>query len=165
MKRKIIYTIIAIFIWCFIWQIAAMIIDNEIFLPSPADTFNALIELARTPDFFLSILTTLKGIAVGTGMDNIFVEGANGGLHTNYEGKARAAVDALLNKGYDFAYVHVEAPDEMGHQGSVERKVLAIEYLDEKGIGIIIHYPIPPHLSEAYAYLGHKEGAFPITEK
>ena len=67
----------------------------------------------------ISAVDLLKGIAVGTGMDNIFVEGANGGLHTNYEGKARAAVDALLNKGYDFAYVHVEAPDEMGHQGLV----------------------------------------------
>ena len=40
-----------------------------------------------------------------------------------------------------------------------------IEYLDEKGIGTIIHYPIPPHLAEAYNYLGYKEGAFPITEK
>lgn len=40
-----------------------------------------------------------------------------------------------------------------------------IEYLNEKGIGTIIHYPIPPHLSEAYAYLGYKEGSFPITEK
>ena len=68
----------------------------------------------------ISAVDLLKGIAVGTGMDNIFVEGANGGLHTNYEGKARAALDALLNKGYDFAYIHVEAPDEMGHQGLVE---------------------------------------------
>ena len=65
----------------------------------------------------------LKGIAVGAGMDNISVEGANGGLHTNYEGKARAAVKALSLDGYDFAYIHVEAPDEMGHQGSVERKI------------------------------------------
>ena len=40
-----------------------------------------------------------------------------------------------------------------------------IKYLDEKGVGTIIHYPIPPHLSEAYRYLGLKEGAFPITEK
>ncbi len=39
-----------------------------------------------------------------------------------------------------------------------------IEYLDSKGIGTIIHYPIPPHLSEAYSYLGFTEGAFPITE-
>ena len=46
-----------------------------------------------------------------------------------------------------------------------EERERLIEYLDEKGIGTIIHYPIPPHLSEAYAYLGYTEGAFPITEK
>lgn len=42
-----------------------------------------------------------------------------------------AAVHALVDEGYDFAYVHVEAPDEMGHQGSVEKKVKSIEYLDD----------------------------------
>ena len=45
-----------------------------------------------------------------------------------------------------------------------EERDRLIEYLDGKGIGTIIHYPIPPHLSEAYGYLGYKEGAFPITE-
>ncbi len=80
----------------------------------------------------ISAVDLLKGIAVGAGMDNKTVDGANGQLHTNYEGKAQAAVDALLKEGYDFAYIHVEAPDEMGHQGSVERKVQAIEYLDER---------------------------------
>lgn len=79
----------------------------------------------------ISAVDLLKGIAVGTDMDNIIVEGANGGLHTNYEGKARAALDALLNQGYDFAYVHVEAPDEMGHQGLVAEKVQAIENIDK----------------------------------
>ena len=82
----------------------------------------------------ISAVDLLKGIAVGTGMTNIFVEGANGGLHTNYEGKAQAAADALLKDGFDFVYVHVEAPDEMGHQGSLEKKVRAIEYLDERVI-------------------------------
>ncbi|MBQ7065832.1 MAG: cofactor-independent phosphoglycerate mutase [Lachnospiraceae bacterium] len=85
----------------------------------------------------ISAVDLLKGIAVGAGMDNIEVEGANGGLHTNYAGKKDAAVKALAEDGYDFVYVHVEAPDEMGHQGSVERKVQAIEYLDEKIIGPI----------------------------
>lgn len=85
----------------------------------------------------ISAVDLLKGIAVGTGMTNIHVEGANGGLHTNYEGKAQAAVDALLRDGFDFVYVHVEAPDEMGHQGSVEKKIQAIEYLDERIIGPI----------------------------
>ncbi|MCI9253163.1 MAG: cofactor-independent phosphoglycerate mutase [Lachnospiraceae bacterium] len=82
----------------------------------------------------ISAVDLLKGIAVGTGMANIHVEGANGGLHTNYEGKAQAAADALLKDGFDFVYVHVEAPDEMGHQGSVKKKVQAIEYLDERVI-------------------------------
>lgn len=77
----------------------------------------------------ISAVDLLKGIAVGAGIKNIIVEGANGGLNTNYKGKAQAAVDAL-KEGYDFAYIHVEAPDEMGHQGSVERKVKAIENLD-----------------------------------
>ena len=65
------------------------------------------------------------------------MEGANGGLHTNYEGKSQAAVDILTKEGYDFVYVHVEAPDEMGHQGSVEKKVQAIEYLDSRVIAPI----------------------------
>lgn len=80
----------------------------------------------------VSAVDLLKGIAVGAGMGVCQVEGANGGLHTNYEGKVQAALKALLEDGYDFAYIHVEAPDEMGHQGSVEKKVQAIEYLDAR---------------------------------
>lgn len=86
----------------------------------------------------ISAVDLLKGIAVGTGMDNIIVEGANGGLHTNYEGKARAALDALLKQGYDFAYIHVEAPDEMGHQGLAAEKVQAIEYIDKYVVQVLI---------------------------
>ena len=80
----------------------------------------------------VSAVDLLKGIAVGAHMGVAQVEGANGGLHTNYEGKAAAAVEGLTKEGYDFVYVHVEAPDEMGHQGSVERKVQSIEYLDSR---------------------------------
>ncbi len=82
----------------------------------------------------VSAVDLLKGIAVGAGMGVAKVEGANGGLNTNYEGKTKAALDAL-KQGYDFVYIHVEAPDEMGHQGSVEKKVKAIEYLDKRVIG------------------------------
>ncbi len=82
----------------------------------------------------ISAVDLLKGIAVGAGMKNIEVERADGTLHTNYEGKADAAVKALTTDGCDFVYIHVEAPDEMGHQGSRERKVQAIEFLDEKVI-------------------------------
>ena len=85
----------------------------------------------------ISAVDLLKGIAVGAGIENKIVPGANGGLDTNYEGKAQAAVDALLKEGYDFAYIHLEAPDEMGHQGSVERKVQAIENMDGRILSLI----------------------------
>ena len=85
----------------------------------------------------ISAVDLLKGIAVGANMKVIEVEGANGGLDTNYEGKAEAAVDVLLKDNYDMAYIHVEAPDEMGHQGSVERKVKAIENLDKRVIKVV----------------------------
>lgn len=85
----------------------------------------------------ISAVDLLKGIAVGAGMKTVNVEGANGSLHTNYEGKAQAAIDALLRDGQDFVYIHVEAPDEMGHQGSMENKIKAIEYLDSRVIAPI----------------------------
>lgn len=85
----------------------------------------------------ISAVDLLKGIGVGAGLKNIIVEGADGTLETNYEGKAQAAVDALTKDGYDFAYIHVEAPDEMGHQGSVERKIKSIEYLDQRVIRVV----------------------------
>lgn len=82
----------------------------------------------------ISAVDLLKGIAVGADMKVIEVPGANGSLHTNYEGKAQAAIDVLTKEEYDFVYIHLEAPDEMGHQGSVEKKVQSIEYLDERVI-------------------------------
>ncbi len=86
----------------------------------------------------VSAVDLLKGIAVGAGMGVALVEGANGGLHTNYAGKVEAAVKSVTEDGYDFAYIHVEAPDEMGHQGSMERKIQAIEYLDTQVIGPVV---------------------------
>lgn len=94
-------------------------------------------EIYHKKGVMISAVDLLKGIAVGSDMDRILVEGANGGLNTNYEGKANAAVEALTKEGYDFAYIHVEAPDEMGHQGSVEKKIKAIEYLDERLIRLV----------------------------
>jgi 2,3-bisphosphoglycerate-independent phosphoglycerate mutase len=82
----------------------------------------------------ISAVDLLKGIAVGAGMKVIEVPGADGTLHTNYEGKAMAAVKALLIDNYDFVYIHVEAPDEMGHQGSIPKKIQSIEYLDQRVI-------------------------------
>ena len=80
----------------------------------------------------ISAVDLLKGIAVGAGMRVIEVPGANGGLHTNYEGKALAAVNAVLKEDCDFVYLHVEAPDEMGHSGSVPNKIASIENIDSR---------------------------------
>ena len=80
----------------------------------------------------ISAVDLLKGIAVGAGMTSIDVEGATGSLETNYEGKADAAVKALLEDGRDFVYIHVEGPDEMGHQGSIDHKIQSIEFLDQR---------------------------------
>ena len=80
----------------------------------------------------ISAVDLLKGIAVGAGMTSIDVEGATGSLETNYEGKADAAVKSLLEDGHDFVYIHVEGPDEMGHQGSIDHKIKSIEFLDQR---------------------------------
>ena len=80
----------------------------------------------------VSAVDLLKGIAVGAGMTVCQVEGATGSIDTNWEGKAQAAIDSLLRDGCDFAYIHVEAPDEMAHQGHMEEKVKSIEYLDSR---------------------------------
>ena len=85
----------------------------------------------------ISAVDLLKGIAIGAGMDIIKVEGANGGLNTNYKGKAEAAIHALFEDGYDFAYIHIEAPDEMGHQGNAANKIEAIERIDRDVIATL----------------------------
>lgn len=78
----------------------------------------------------ISAVDLLKGIGVYGGLDIINVEGATGYLDTNYAGKAAAALDALRQQ--DFVFVHVEAPDEAGHQGSIADKIRAIEDFDGK---------------------------------
>lgn len=92
----------------------------------------------------VSAVDLLKGIAVGADMKVYQVEGATGSIDTNWEGKADAAIQALLEDGCDFVYVHVEAPDEMAHQGLTEEKVKSIEYLDSR-----ILAPIKRALEEA----------------
>lgn len=85
----------------------------------------------------ISAVDLLKGIAVGAGMQVMEVPGVTGSLHTNYEGKAQAAVKALLEDGNDFVYVHLEGPDEMAHQGLPAEKVQAIEWIDSRIIAPI----------------------------
>ncbi len=78
----------------------------------------------------ISAVDLIQGIGVYAGMEVIRVEGATGLYDTNYEGKAKAAVQAL--KENDFVYLHIEASDEAGHEGDVELKTKTIEYLDQR---------------------------------
>jgi 2,3-bisphosphoglycerate-independent phosphoglycerate mutase len=84
----------------------------------------------------ISAVDLLKGLGVYAGLDPIAVPGATGYLDTNYRGKVEAALSALETG--DFVYLHVEAPDEAGHEGSLEKKIQAIEDLDAKVVGPLI---------------------------
>lgn len=87
----------------------------------------------------ISAVDLLKGIGNGTGMQVATVAGATGNIDTNFDGKAEAAIRAF-DAGYEFVYIHVEAPDECGHQGQIEQKVKAIELIDEKIVGPVMNY-------------------------
>ena len=79
----------------------------------------------------ISAVDLIRGIGVYAGLEPIMVEGATGLYDANYEGKARAAIDALQGD-YDFVFLHVEASDEAGHEGDYELKVKTIEALDHR---------------------------------
>ena len=92
-------------------------------LPSFPDTYG-------TGGGVISAVPLCHGIAVLTGLEPVTVPGATGELETNYEGKAQAALDTL--ERWDFAAVHVEAPDECTHNGDTPGKIQAIEWLDSR---------------------------------
>ena len=94
-------------------------------------------ELYGVKGTVISAVDLLKGIGIAAGMQTPEVEGATGYIDTNFEGKANAAVDAL-KKDCDFAYIHIEAPDECGHRYEPENKVKAIEYIDSRVLPIVI---------------------------
>lgn len=79
----------------------------------------------------ISAVDLINGIGILAGLKPVHVEGATGTIHTNFEGKADAAIETLL-AGDDFIYIHLEAPDECGHQGDLEGKIKSIEIIDEK---------------------------------
>lgn len=85
----------------------------------------------------ISAVDLLKGIGRLSGMQVCEVEGATGYIDTNFAGKLDAAVDALKN-GADYAYIHMEAPDECGHRGEAENKVKSIEMIDEIVVGPLL---------------------------
>jgi len=84
----------------------------------------------------ISAVDLLNGIGVYAGLSPIRVPGATGYTDTDYRGKARAALQAL--REMDFVFVHVEAPDEMGHEGNLPGKIKAIEDFDEKVVGTVL---------------------------
>jgi hypothetical protein len=84
----------------------------------------------------ISAVDLLNGIGVYAGLDVIPVAGATGYIDTDYVGKARAALASLKER--DFVFVHVEAPDEMGHEGNLAGKIQAIEDFDEKVVGTVL---------------------------
>ncbi|MBQ8509012.1 MAG: cofactor-independent phosphoglycerate mutase [Clostridia bacterium] len=78
----------------------------------------------------ISAVDLIKGIGLCAGLKSIDVEGATGNVHTNWSGKAYAAIEAFENDS-DFVYIHVEAPDECGHRAELDNKILSIEKIDE----------------------------------
>ncbi len=85
----------------------------------------------------ISAVDLLKGIGKFAEMNVVFVDDATGYIDTNFEGKAKAALEEFEN-GQDFVYVHIEAPDECGHRCEIENKVKSIEIIDEKVLGPIL---------------------------
>ena len=85
----------------------------------------------------ISAVDLVKGIGMGAGMKVIEVAGATANYNTDFSGKAKAAVEALA-EGADYVYIHMEAPDECGHQGDVEHKIYSIEQIDEKVVKYIV---------------------------
>lgn len=87
----------------------------------------------------ISAVDLIKGIAICAGLNSVDVEGATGTLHTNFDGKAKAAIHEFKD-GKDFVYMHLEGPDECSHQGDMEGKIQCLESIDEKVLKPIVSY-------------------------
>ena len=116
-------------------------------LPANAAWFWGAGEACQLPDFTLkygvtgtviSAVPLVKGIALLNRLKAPDVAGATGLLNTNYENKVAAALSALRS-GDDFALVHIEAPDEMSHDGSLENKLEAIRRVDSRVVALLLH--------------------------
>ena len=87
----------------------------------------------------ISAVDLIKGIGICDEMKSVDVEGATGNVHTNYDGKAQAAIKAFKD-GAEYVYVHVEGPDECGHRAETDNKVLSIELIDAKILTPVYEY-------------------------
>jgi len=93
-------------------------------------------ECFGVPGAVISAVDLVKGLGALAGLKVLEVEGATGYLDTNYAGKVAAALEVLQER--DFVYVHVEAPDETGHEGRLEKKIQALEEFDANIVGPIL---------------------------
>ena len=82
----------------------------------------------------ISAVDLIQGLGICAGLRVVEVPGATGNIHTNFDGKAQAAIHEFAS-GQDYVYLHVEAPDECGHRAEVDNKVRSIELIDQKIIG------------------------------
>jgi len=87
----------------------------------------------------ISAVDLIKGIGLCAGLDSVDVKGATGTIHTNFSGKADAAIKEW-KKGQDLVYLHLEAPDECSHQGDLEGKIRSLELIDQKVLKPILDY-------------------------
>lgn len=87
----------------------------------------------------ISAVDLIKGIAICAGLNSVDVEGATGTLHTNFDGKAQAAIREYKD-GKDFVYMHLEGPDECSHQGDMEGKLECMHSIDQKVLKPIVEY-------------------------
>ncbi len=86
----------------------------------------------------IAAVDLVRGLGICAGLQVVQVPGATGGIETNFAGKARAALDEL-KKGKDFVYLHIESPDEAGHQGSLKKKIWSIQEIDKHVIGLVLN--------------------------
>lgn len=87
----------------------------------------------------ISAVDLIKGIGQCAGLNVVEIDGATGTVNTNFDGKAKAAIDALKG-GDDFVYIHLEAADEAGHRHEIDNKVKAIELIDGKIVAPVLEY-------------------------
>lgn len=87
----------------------------------------------------ISAVDLIRGIGYFAGIERVIVEGATGNIHTNFEGKAQAAIDCYKN-GKDFVYLHLEGTDECSHQGNLRDKIRCAGYIDQRAIKPVVEY-------------------------
>jgi 2,3-bisphosphoglycerate-independent phosphoglycerate mutase len=101
--------------------------------------FPKITDQYRLKGSVISAVDLIFGLGICAGMKPVRVEGATGNIHTNFDGKAQAAVDEFRS-GQDYVYLHIEAPDECGHRNELDNKILSIEIIDQRVLKPVFNY-------------------------